>query len=657
MAGSNAYEAVHRGDRAIGMFNAVVGQTGNAGRCHWYQVNDSTGEVQADNNNGRGQDTVDQPNGHPYATALVLQEYGFTIWGLPMGNMGTNQFNAQNALGGLINIQNFTTNPASAAAALLAGRSFPFTSAGSITAVSVANPTHLTTGAAHGLVTGDLITISGTNTSATTVGTFAVTVLDTTHFTIPVNVASVTSGTGTFTTNVSTFGYLGYVDGSGPYPAAVTFSDVAELAAADQYVTNSWRINPYILGDPKSVTVRLAFSYATNSTVAAWVAVTKFAGAALGSQNITANTAKVMVDTSIPVLADASTQARGAMLYDYGQYVNAAGPGTTNGPILFSGFQWTLASIDPTVSTSGPGGFAVTCLWRHGGLSLTKCNAEFYAYDVRALTEVFRAGGRSADWTIYDLRLAGHDAEAGSNAYVPGDPTTADATNYAGGSGPAQNTAAGWKQNLASHCALIEQAYLATGRSLSKLIILLNFYHTESGEPYKTTLPLLEQASCDWVDSGAPHSSRVVVMRGSRIAPAATILALNGYNAATKSITSASSVANPTVVTSTAHGMSNGQLVQFSATDSTPRLEGPYRIAGVTTNTFTVPVNVTSGGTAVGKFAVMNIDQAHLQSEMFMAFNALGIEALISVTAGINTVSPTPIPASGLFVPMRNRNQ
>lgn len=74
-------------------------------------------------------------------------------------------------------------------------------SSGTVTAISVANPTHITTGAPHGLTSGQTVTIAGTNTSATTVGSFVVTVLDTTHFTIPVNVASVTGGTGTWTSN------------------------------------------------------------------------------------------------------------------------------------------------------------------------------------------------------------------------------------------------------------------------------------------------------------------------------------------------------------------------------------------------------------------------------------------------------------------------
>lgn len=70
---------------------------------------------------------------------------------------------------------------------------------GNISAVSIANPTVITTSAPHGLTSGATIKIAGTNTTASTVGSFVVTVTDATHFTIPVNVSGVTTGTGTYT--------------------------------------------------------------------------------------------------------------------------------------------------------------------------------------------------------------------------------------------------------------------------------------------------------------------------------------------------------------------------------------------------------------------------------------------------------------------------
>ena len=60
-----------------------------------------------------------------------------------------------------------------------------------------------------------------------------------------------------------------------------------------------------------------------------------------------------------------------------------------------------------------------------------------------------------------------------------------------------------------------------------------------------------------------------------------------------------SSVASPTVITtSTAHGLTSGETVTIAGhTGSTPTLSGDYVATVTGTTTFTVPVNVTVGGT------------------------------------------------------------
>jgi len=58
------------------------------------------------------------------------------------------------------------------------------------------------------------------------------------------------------------------------------------------------------------------------------------------------------------------------------------------------------------------------------------------------------------------------------------------------------------------------------------------------------------------------------------------------------------SVANNTVITTqSAHGLVTGQVVQISATDSTPVADGNYAITVTGANTFTIPVIVTTAGT------------------------------------------------------------
>lgn len=57
------------------------------------------------------------------------------------------------------------------------------------------------------------------------------------------------------------------------------------------------------------------------------------------------------------------------------------------------------------------------------------------------------------------------------------------------------------------------------------------------------------------------------------------------------------SVANPTTVTSTAHGLANGQAgVVFTNSNSSPTINGTRTVTLVNANSFTVPVNVTTAG-------------------------------------------------------------
>lgn len=74
----------------------------------------------------------------------------------------------------------------------------------------------------------------------------------------------------------------------------------------------------------------------------------------------------------------------------------------------------------------------------------------------------------------------------------------------------------------------------------------------------------------------------------------------------TNDITS-NSLANPTVITSTAHGLSTGDQVVISGSNSTPSIDGVFTVTVLTVNTFSIPVNVTVAGT---QGAFVNVDDA-----------------------------------------------
>ena len=137
-----------------------------------------------------------------------------------------------------------------------------------ITSNSVANPSVVLTPVPHGLTTGDLVLISGVSGSTPTInGSFAATVIDATHFSVPVNVTVGGTG-GVFVRANSTLGAVAYQevsDFSGftgfvgkirsspddiTYADLVTFTNVTAAPAAERIVVNG-TIDRYLsfLGD------------------------------------------------------------------------------------------------------------------------------------------------------------------------------------------------------------------------------------------------------------------------------------------------------------------------------------------------------------------------------------------------------------------------
>jgi hypothetical protein len=80
----------------------------------------------------------------------------------------------------------------------------------------------------------------------------------------------------------------------------------------------------------------------------------------------------------------------------------------------------------------------------------------------------------------------------------------------------------------------------------------------------------------------------------------------------TQTIT-AISAANPTQITSTAHGLTTGDNIFIYGTDSTPTIQNKYEITFVDVNNFTVPVDITIAGTT-GTFFKATVESDNEES-------------------------------------------
>jgi hypothetical protein len=99
--------------------------------------------------------------------------------------------------------------------------------------------------------------------------------------------------------------------------------------------------------------------------------------------------------------------------------------------------------------------------------------------------------------------------------------------------------------------------------------------------------------------SGAKHNALIVAPFTARTTAADTSGTYLDLGAPVAATITANSVANPTIVTTSApHGFVSGQTVTCGGTNSTPALTGPYTLSVIDATHFSVPVNVTVAGTA-----------------------------------------------------------
>lgn len=88
-------------------------------------------------------------------------------------------------------------------------------------------------------------------------------------------------------------------------------------------------------------------------------------------------------------------------------------------------------------------------------------------------------------------------------------------------------------------------------------------------------------------------------------------------------------MASTTVITSASHGLATGRVVAITGSNSVPSINGIYPITVVDSNTFTIPVSVTAGGTS-GAFITQDNDFQDLKTCMNIVINKINADAGIN---------------------------
>jgi len=113
--------------------------------------------------------------------------------------------------------------------------------------------------------------------------------------------------------------------------------------------------------------------------------------------------------------------------------------------------------------------------------------------------------------------------------------------------------------------------------------------------------------------------------------------------------------ANPTVITSAAHNLITGRIVEITGTDSIPSINGKYAVTVINANTFSIPVSVKIPGTT-GNWQTSGQSSADLRTCYNKVVSMLNLDTGVSFTnyrlntnntdqesiiTGINTVTRT----------------
>jgi len=140
-----------------------------------------------------------------------------------------------------------------------------------ITNISVANPTVITTGVAHGLKTGDTVTIAGSNSTPAVDSTYTVTVLTARTFSVPVNVTvQGTAGNYSKTTFYSSVLDRGQSTGGGALIVQSLIGTATNTATANIQGSvdgTNWFNIPYSLVATPRTFVVTAITITTSTTV------------------------------------------------------------------------------------------------------------------------------------------------------------------------------------------------------------------------------------------------------------------------------------------------------------------------------------------------------------------------------------------------------
>lgn len=446
---------------------------------------------------------------------------------------------------------------------------------------SVANPTVVTTSTTHGLINQDYVTIVGSNSTPSIDGVHQITYISSTTFSINVNVtvggtsgALIESSEGEFSENEEKVNRVYY--SKLQQPEAVPTLNYQDVGAGDAEILRIFPLRDSL------------FIFKTD-----------------GLYRLSGETAPFTVslfDESCSLLVPDSIGLNDNTIYCF----------TESGIVTVSeaGVSVISRSIDTTLLPLVIPEYTnfKTASWGVGYES--DSSYIFYtvsSFDDEVATIGYRFSSLTNSWTTFDKETTcGIVNQTDDKMYLG-----AGDTNFI-----EQERKAFSREDYADREFEVD---LVTGNYNNELISLLNPDNIEVGDVIvqEQTLTvsaynnLLRKLDLDPSITDDDYLSTLEIEGGSDPRISLTDLAtkldsdpdvsLTDYlsTIASKTGSVTSNTANdPTIITSTAHGLFSGRIISITGSNSTPSINGNYEVTVLTSNTFSIDVNVTSPGTA-----------------------------------------------------------
>ena len=482
---------------------------------------------------------------------------------------------------------------------------------------TVANPTVITT-ERHHLITGDSVTISGSNSTPTINGTHTVTVLSATTFSIAVNVTSAgTAGHVVCNSNITATQALGNVgdagwkeDGEAPDTVSNFYIDVRwDNEKATYSLTNDIPVGEWDnmnIMDQYPYPDKASLNLAGPQKDSDWKHLNGNADDVLLVKSISAANPTVLTSgesdsQSTPELARYHNMRTG----DTVQIQASRSTPSIDGTHVITKINDTTFSIPINVTTgwanptNGTGPAAKVNV-------ITKAPNSNYLYWARCF---IKSGTPTTVATLRDVKTSNVGTfryfDRGSEPWVTNNSTSVN--------GPIATTAipycyrydtsASAGSKFTDYSAEIQSATSGatdlriTGNTVANPTVV-----TTDGPTF--TISSNTVADPTVVTTSAAHGLTTgddVVITNSNSTPS-----LNGTQTATVLSTTTFSIdlnvttagSAGTVVPIVPHGLTTGHKVVISGSNSTPSLNGTHTVTVLSTTTFSVPVNVTGAGTA-----------------------------------------------------------